>query len=91
MNKLKRAREDAGMSVIGLAGKLGMEAAAYRRYERGEVSPKISVCREICRHLNLTLSEVFDEDYVLPKVVDISYRAKPGQTIYIKIEIDADN
>jgi DNA-binding XRE family transcriptional regulator len=90
MNKLKRAREDAGMSIIGLADKLGMEAAAYRRYERDEVSPKISLCLEICRHLDLTLAEVFDQDYVPPKAVDISYRAKPGQTIYIKIEIDQE-
>jgi len=50
MNKLRQARESAGLSVAGLAAKLGMEPAAYRRYERDEVSPKVSLCREIGRY-----------------------------------------
>ena len=88
MQKLKRAREDAGLSVTQLSKRLGIAPAAYRRYERSEVFPKINVCMEICKILNTTLGKVFDEEYVPPAKVDLSYRARPGQTLYIKVEVD---
>jgi len=88
MNKLKRAREEAGLTVTQLSGRLGIAPAAYRRYERSEVFPKINVCQEICQILGTTLGKVFDEEHEPPTKVDLSYRARPGQTLYIKIEVD---
>ena len=88
MNKLKIAREAAGVSINSLAKQLGMKPAAYRRYERGEVFPKINVCAQICKILGTTIGEVFDEDHQPPREVDLSYRARPGQTLYIKVEVD---
>ena len=88
MKKLKVAREKSGISVIEMARSLHIAPAAYRRYERGEVSPKISVCAEICKVLGSSIGQVFDEDYEPPKSIDLSYRARPGQTLYIKVEVD---
>jgi len=88
MDKLKRARESSGVSVNEIAKKLGMAPAAYRRYERGEVYPKINICRDICKIIGKTIGEVFDEDHEAPAQVDLSYRARPGQTLYIKVEVD---
>jgi hypothetical protein len=31
---------------------------------------------------------VFDEEYEPPDIVDLAYRARPGQTLYIKVEVD---
>jgi len=39
---LRRAREAAGWTGDAVAGKLGISAPAYRRYERGEVDPSAS-------------------------------------------------
>lgn len=88
MKKLKIAREVAGVSISSLSKQLGIAPAAYRRYERGEVYPKINVCRDICKILGATIGEVFDDDFEPPKSVDLSYRARPGQTLYIKVEVD---
>ncbi|MAS98253.1 MAG: hypothetical protein CMF29_04930 [Kiritimatiellaceae bacterium] len=88
MEKLKRARESAGVSVTELAKQLGIAPAAYRRYERGEVYPKINVCAQICKIIGKSIGEVFDDEYEPPKSVDLSYRARPGQTLYIKVEVD---
>ena len=88
MEKLKRARESAGVSVTELAKQLGIAPAAYRRYERGEVYPKINVCAQIFKIIGKSIGEVFDDEYEPPKSVDLSYRARPGQTLYIKVEVD---
>ena len=63
MEKLKRARESAGVSVTELAKQLGIAPAAYRRYERGEVYPKINVCAQICKIIGKSIGEVFDDEY----------------------------
>ena len=88
MQKLKRAREQSGVSVVDMAKHLGIVPTAYRRYERGEVSPKLETCRRICTMLNTTLSELFDDDYVPPKNVDMKYKIRPGQKLFIEIEAE---
>ena len=87
---MKRAREEAGLSVTQISKRLGIAPAAYRRYERSEVFTKINVCQNICKILGTTIGKVFDEDFEPPAAVDLSYRARPGQTLYIKVEVDAN-
>ena len=88
--KIKRAREKAGMSVVQLSKQLGINPAAYRRYERSEVFPKINVCMEICSILGTSIGKVFDEEYEPPSRIDLACRAKLGQTLYIKVEVDSE-
>ena len=90
MDRLKLAREKAGLTAAQLAKKVGMNAAAYRRYERGEVSPKLDLCKAIANALDMRLGELFDDDYNPPAEVDLVGRARPGQTIYIKIVVDEE-
>ena len=91
MQKLKRVREQSGVSVNEMAKFLGIVPTAYRRYERGEVSPKLATCKKICKVLDTTLSELFDDDYVPPKRIDTKLTIRPGQIMYIEIEADSLN
>ena len=44
---LRAARQHFGLSGVKVAAALGMSAAAYRRYERGEVVPSAQVILEL--------------------------------------------
>ena len=44
---LRAARQHFGLSGVKVADALGMSAAAYRRYERGEVVPSAQVILEL--------------------------------------------
>ena len=83
--KLKNARKGVGLTVTEIAKKLNMTAPAYRRYERGEVDPRISQCIEIVEMIGCKLDDIWGTEES-PRSVDVSYRAKPGQTVYVKIE-----
>ena len=80
-------RKAAGKSVSEVADFLEMTAPAYRRYERGEVDPKISQCIEIVNFLGCRIQDVWGADEV-PETVNVSYTAKPGQTVYVKVDYD---
>ena len=86
--KLKNFRKRSGMSVTELCDKMNINGPSYRRYERGEVSPKIELCIEICKAFNCTLDDIWGEETTAPEQVDVTYRARPGQTVYVKIDVD---
>ena len=86
--KLKAFRKRSGMSVTELCEKMKINGPSYRRYERGEVSPKIELCIEICKAFDCTLDDIWGEETATPEQVDVTYRAKPGQTVYLKIDVD---
>ena len=53
--QLQHARQRAGFkSAEQFAHKLGMEPAAYRKYERGEASPTLETIVLICQELGCT-------------------------------------
>ena len=89
--RLKDFRIRAGVSVTKLCTKLDINGPSYRRYERGEVSPKIELCIDICKALDCSLDDIWGEAHVAPPQVDVSYRARPGQTVYLKIDVDAND
>ena len=89
-NKLREFRTKSGASVIEIADYLDMTPAAYRRYERGEVEPKISQAVLICNYLNCTLDDIWNPQ-ATPKQVDVSYTLKPGQTFTLAMECPIDN
>lgn len=84
-NKLREMRQQKNVSVDEMADVLKIKAAAYRRYERGEVDPKISQAVTICDHLKCRLDEIWGNSKV-PTEVDLSYKIRPGQTVYFKLE-----
>ena len=84
--KLKRTPIQKGVSVGHLAKFIGISNGVSHKYERGQVSPQLDKCKLICEVLDTTLSELFDDDYVPPKNVDLKYKISPGQTIYIEAD-----
>ena len=87
--KLKQFRQNSGISVNELCKRLNINGPSYRRYERGEVPPRIDLCIEICKAMDCTLDDIWCEPPEgNPEVVDVSYRAKPGQTVFVKIDVD---
>lgn len=88
MDRLKQARTLAGVSVAEMAQYLGIVPTAYRKYETGQVSPKISVAKKICKRLDTTLGELFDDEPKPPETVDIKYKIRAGQK---KLVIEIEN
>ena len=58
-HRLRRAREAAGYkSAQSFANVLGVEAPAYRKYERGHSEPHFETFTRICELLNVTPNEL---------------------------------
>ena len=74
-NNLRKMRLQKNASVTDLADLLNISAPAYRRYERGEVEPKISQAVMICNFLNCTLDEIWNPSGT-PAEVDLTYLKK---------------
>ena len=89
VDRLKDARTRAGVSVAEMAQHLGIVPTAYRKYETGQVSPKISVAKKICKRLDTTLGELFDDEHKPPETVDIKYKIRAGQNLIIEIESES--
>jgi transcriptional regulator with XRE-family HTH domain len=85
--RLRKLRKQAGVTVIEIADHLEMTAPAYRRYERGEVDPKISQCQQICMFIGCRIQDIWGAEDV-PESVNVSYTAKPGQTVYVKVDFE---
>ena len=86
---LRNMRRSKNASVTDLAELLGISAPAYRRYERGEVEPKISQAVMICNFLNCTLDEIWNPCGI-PAEVDLTYTIKPGQTVRLAMHSPAE-
>lgn len=53
--ELRRARKAAGFeSAENFAHELNVEPHTYRKWERGQSSPNLSMLTRICRHLSVT-------------------------------------
>lgn len=58
---LKEARENAGMSVQGLAHVVGVTPVAIWRYENGKRIPKTRIAKKIADVLGLEWWELVDD------------------------------
>lgn len=62
--RLKQAREAAGLSQTELANKIGVTQAAYCYYEQGLRIPSLGVAKTICGVLNVSLDWLTGNDNV---------------------------
>ena len=86
--RLREARENHGMAADELGRRLGSSGQAYRRYERGEVMPKIDQLLDICDILGVTLdSIVFGET----DKAAIEVTVRPGDRVVIRADNVADD
>lgn len=62
--RLKQAREAAGLSQTELANKIGVTQAAYCYYEQGLRIPSLGVAKTICGVLNVSLDWLTGNDNI---------------------------
>jgi transcriptional regulator with XRE-family HTH domain len=63
--RIRRLRQDAGVSLTAVARRVGVSASAISQIETGAMQPSVSRLVEIMGALNLPLSLVFDERLTL--------------------------
>jgi DNA-binding XRE family transcriptional regulator len=56
--RLRRAREEAGLTQPALGERAGLDQAVISRLERGKVRPRIDTLRRIAEGLGLSVSEL---------------------------------
>ena len=85
--RLRVARTAHGMSADELGRRLKSTGQAYRRYERGEVMPKIDQLLSIADILGVTLESLV---YGLDETTSIEVTVRPGDRVLIKGANDAE-
>lgn len=64
--RLRQAREARGLSVVALAGLVGVSAAAISQYEKGHHLPRMETSEVLAKSLNLPLSYFLKPEVVAP-------------------------
>jgi len=60
--RIKSARASMGITQGDLADKIGVSRQTIVAIEKGEYNPSIKLCLAICRALNKTLNDLFEEE-----------------------------
>lgn len=60
--KMKAARAGKDLSQDELARIVGVSRQTINAIEKGDYNPTISLCRSICKALDMTLDELFWEE-----------------------------
>lgn len=60
--KMKAARAGKDLSQDELARIIGVSRQTINAIEKGDYNPTISLCRSICKALEMTLDELFWEE-----------------------------
>ena len=61
MNKLKKARENAGLTQKQVADTVGIAESAYQRYERGRLPAAPTACK-IAKALKVTVEFLYSDE-----------------------------
>ena len=61
-NRMKAARILAGLTQKELADMIGLNVQSIYRIEMGIFDPSLKTCRKICRALDVTLDQIFEDD-----------------------------
>ncbi|MDR0206086.1 MAG: helix-turn-helix domain-containing protein [Bacteroidales bacterium] len=64
-DKIKKHRTAKGLSQKEIALEIGIDQAQYSRIENGKVEPTLSSLEKIADALNVSLTELFDDNIVL--------------------------
>ena len=57
--RMRQARQDAGLSQEELARRIGASRQTVNMIERGDYNPSLQLCISICQTLGKTLDELF--------------------------------
>lgn len=75
--RLKRAREDLGMSVTEFAKFVGTSKQNISSYENGTRSPKIDILDKIANKLGMSISELAGKENPVRKIIPEDHRDDP--------------
>ncbi|MDD3088363.1 MAG: XRE family transcriptional regulator [Candidatus Omnitrophica bacterium] len=92
---IKRAREEIGLTLRGLAEKLGMSASFLSQVENGKASPSLSSLKNISDALNITVSKLIEggqpvEDSPIVKANERKYLNEAGKGINLYLLTSRD-
>ena len=56
--RIQAARQDAGLTQLQLAGKLGVSLSTITSWEQGRQSPRLELFAELAKELNVSADEL---------------------------------
>ena len=83
--KLKLAREKAGISAADCAKEIGLTVHAYRRWERGEVEPRVSQAITLAELFGCTLDELLSDRPAEENAQRMMVSVQPGQRVLLDV------
>jgi transcriptional regulator with XRE-family HTH domain len=79
--RLRERREQAGLSLRDLAGRIGVSASLISQIERDKVNPSVSTLWALVRELGFTMGELFAVDLPEPAGGPARTAAAPGPVV----------
>ena len=83
--QLRDARKRAGKSAAECAKALGLTVHAYRRYERGEVEPKVSQAVALAEYFEITLDQLLSDRPDVDDAQRMLVSVQPGQRVVLDV------
>lgn len=83
--QLRDARKRAGKSAAECAKALGLTVHAYRRYERGEVEPKVSQAVALAEYFEVTLDQLLTDRPDVDDAQRMLVSVQPGQRLVLDV------
>lgn len=81
--RIRFFREQKGITVNKLANKAGISQSFLREIELGKKNPTVETLSEICKALNITLRDFFDDEVASAiqenELIQQIYRLTPSQ------------
>ena len=83
--QLRAARKAAGKSAAESTRALKLTVHAYRRYERGEVEPRVSQAVALAEFFEITLDELLTDKPSVDSAQRMIVSVQPGQRILLDV------
>jgi len=92
--KLKKAREDRGVSGRALALKVGVVPSQISKIENGVTNPSLDLLQRLCDALSISLSDFFAEEEPelspeLRRLLDTAKKLSPEQREHLQKLLEA--
>ena len=82
---LRSARKRAGKSAAECAKAIDLTVHAYRRYERGEVEPKVSQAVALAKFFEITVDELLTDRPADDDAQRMLVSVQPGQRVILDV------
>jgi len=76
--RLKRVREQSGMSLREVARQLGVSPSFVSQVEKGKSQPSVATLYSLAQLLNVSIDELFAADHVEESAVSVGQTARQG-------------